>query len=74
VRIVGCPYVGVTPACLMLRGADGTVYNINAAKPAPRPNHLAVVLTGTVTPDMSICFNTVLKDIRWSYTKMRCPK
>jgi hypothetical protein len=75
VTITGCPYPGVEAACLMIKDKDGTVYNITSANPKPASNDVAIILTGTVAQKLSICLQgTVLDDIKWDRTKMRCPQ
>jgi len=75
VTIAGCPYPGVEFACLMIKDKDGTVYNISAASPRPVPNEVAIALTGTVTPKLSLCMQgVVLDDIKWERSKARCPQ
>lgn len=75
VMITGCPYPGVEFNCLMIKGKDGTVYNITGANPKPLPNDVAIIVTGTVAQKISICMQgIVLDDIKWDRTKMRCPQ
>jgi hypothetical protein len=73
VAITGCPYAGVTAACLMLNGADGTVYNISGIIPRPRPIGRMIWLRGTVTDKPSLCAQGVVLDrIRWTRVRQRC--
>jgi hypothetical protein len=75
VTVTGCPYPGVEAGCLMIKDKDGTVYNITGANPKPQPNDVAIIATGTVAQKLSICNQgTVLDDIKWDRTKMRCPQ
>jgi hypothetical protein len=87
VHVLACPFTGVEAGCLMVKDPkDGKIYNITAA-PAqptqpggtaekPKPNYLVISLYGTVCQDCgSGCGQgTILKDIKWSYTKQRCKK
>jgi hypothetical protein len=75
VTITGCPYPGVLATCMMIKDKGGTLYNITGANPKPQPNDVAITLTGTVTNKLSMCNQgTVLDDIKWDRTKMRCPQ
>jgi hypothetical protein len=74
VKLQGCPFRGVEPNCVMMRGPDGRVYSVGSAKPPVPINKVVIRLTGTVSNNPSFCFSTVLKDIRWRPTRMRCPK
>jgi hypothetical protein len=75
VTLTGCPYPGEEATCLMIKDKDGTVYNITSAHPKPEPNDVAIIVTGTVTDKLSICNQgTVLDDIKWDRTKIRCPQ
>jgi hypothetical protein len=75
VTVTGCPYPGVLATCLLIKDKDGTVYNITVANPKPPFNDVAIIVTGTVTDKLSICNQgTVLDDIKWDRTKMRCPQ
>lgn len=74
VSITGCPYPGVTATCLMIRAANGTVYNISAVLPRPRQSGRMIRVRGTVTDKLSICGQgVVLERIRWTRTRQRCP-
>ena len=74
VTITACPFPGAIPNCLMMRSADGTIYNITAASPRPRPGVLMIRLRGIVTDKFSICGQgLVLERIRWTRTRLRCP-
>jgi hypothetical protein len=74
VTITACPFPGGIPTCLMMRSADGTIYNITAASPKPRPGILMIRLRGIVTDKFSICGQgLVLERIRWTRTRLRCP-
>jgi hypothetical protein len=75
VSIIGCPYAGVTSNCLMIKGADDTVYNITAAAPRPRVGGRVIRLRGTVSGKPSVCGEgIVLERIRWTRTRQHCPK
>ncbi len=73
VSVAACPFAGVTANCLMIRGADGTVYNITAASPRPRLGERMIRLRGTVSDKLSICGQGVVLDrVRWTRTRQRC--
>jgi hypothetical protein len=74
VTVTACPFPGVTANCLMVRASDGTIYNISAASPRPRPGKLMIRLRGIVTDKFSMCGQgIVLERIRWTRTRLRCP-
>lgn len=74
VSITGCPYPGVTATCLMIRAANGTVYNISAVLPRPRQSGRMIRLRGTITDKLSACGQGIVLDrIRWTRTRQRCP-
>jgi hypothetical protein len=73
VTITGCPYTGVTASCLMIKGPDGTVYNITGVNPKPRHMDLMIRLRGYVTDKLSMCNEGVVLDrIRWTRTRQKC--
>lgn len=73
VHVVGCPYHGTEPGCLMIDG-QGNTYDISGASPAPKVGHLAITLTGTVSGNPTTCMQgKPLGGIQWSYTRQRCP-
>jgi len=74
VTVTSCPFPGVTARCLMIRGADGTIYNITGASPRPRFGQRMIRLRGTVSDKFSICGQGIVLDrIRWTRTRLRCP-
>jgi hypothetical protein len=74
VTITGCPYAGVTASCLMIKGPDGTVYNITGVNPKPREMNLMIRLRGYVTDKLSMCNEGIVLDrIRWTRTRQKCP-
>jgi hypothetical protein len=74
VTITSCPYPGVTGNCLMIKGANGTVYNITAISPRPREHGRMIRVRGTITDKMSVCGEgIVLERIRWTRTRQLCP-
>jgi hypothetical protein len=74
ISVMACPYAGVTAPCLMIKAADGTVYNITAAVVKPPLNGRMIRLRGTVTDKLSACTQgEVLDRIRWSPVRQKCP-
>ena len=74
VTVTGCPYAGVTATCLMIKGSDGTVYNITGVSPKPRVMDRMIRLRGAVTDKVSMCNQGVVLDrIRWTRTRQKCP-
>ncbi len=75
VTITGCPYAGVTGSCLMIKGSDGSVYNISGITPKPREMNLMIRLRGYVTDKLSMCNEGIVLDrIRWTRTRQKCPQ
>jgi len=74
IAVSGCAFVGTPATCLIIRGPDGTVYNISALNPRPRTLDRVIRVRGTVTDKVSICNQGIVLDrIRWSRTRQRCP-
>ena len=75
VTVTSCAYPGPTANCLMIKDADGTVYDITGITPRPRIFDHIIRVRGTVTDKASICNQGVVLDrIRWSRTRQKCPK
>jgi hypothetical protein len=73
IAVTACPYAGVTASCLMIKSADGTVYNITGANPKPRDMGRMIRLRGTPTDKVSMCGQgIVLERIRWTRTRQKC--
>jgi hypothetical protein len=73
VFVTACVYPGVTGNCLMIKGADGTVYNVSGISPRPRLTGRMIRLRGVVTDKMSICGQgLVVEGIRWTRTRISC--
>jgi hypothetical protein len=73
VSVAACARAGVESSCLMITGADGTVFNITAANPKP-PLDVMIQLRGTVSDKLSACNQgTVLDAISWTATQQKCP-
>jgi hypothetical protein len=74
IAVTGCPYPGVTASCLMIKGTNGSVFNISGISPRPRTSGRMISVRGIVTDKMSICGEGVVLDrIRWTRTRQRCP-
>jgi hypothetical protein len=72
IKLTACPYAGVTAPCLMIKGADGTVYNITSVTPKPPLNRM-IRLRATVTDKLSVCAQGIVLDrIRWTGVPQRC--
>jgi hypothetical protein len=73
ISILGCPYPGVTASCLMIKAANGTVYNISSVSPRPRLSGRMIRVRGSVTNKLSACGQGIVLDrIRWTRTRQRC--
>jgi hypothetical protein len=75
IRVVGCVEAGVEAGCLVLRAADGKVYNVTAAKPAPAIGAFGEI-AGTIKDDaMSICMQgPIVSPAAWTAKQGACPK
>jgi hypothetical protein len=74
VTITACPHAGIFAACLMIKDADGTLYNITAANPKPPLDGRMIRLRAKVTDKLSMCgAGFVLEAIRWTPTRQKCP-
>jgi len=74
VSITGCTYEGTGGRCLMIRGTDGTRYNISAVSPRPRHSSRMIRIRGAVSDKLSECGEgIVLERIRWTRTRQQCP-
>ena len=70
----GCPARGVEAGCIVVK-SGGKVYDVSAATPPIEVKGLGVSGTGTISGDPNTCMQgTRLKDIKYTYTKMKCPK
>jgi hypothetical protein len=73
VAVTGCITPGGTPTCLLIKGADGTVYNVTAINPRPRAFDRVIRVRGTVSDKTSTCDQAiVLERIRWSRAGQLC--
>lgn len=73
VAVEGCPVAAVEAGCLMLRAADGQLYDITAATPPPALDGRTIRLTGGPSDAMSFCMQGArLADITWSYAGHTC--
>jgi hypothetical protein len=74
VAVIGCSYPGVTANCLMIKAANGTVYNISSIGPRPRQSGRMIRVRGTVTDKVSVCGEGIVLDrMRWTRTRQQCP-
>ncbi len=72
VSVLACARPGVEAKCLVVTGADGSVYNITSANPRP-PLDVRIQLRGTVTDKMSFCNQgLVVENITWTATQEKC--
>jgi hypothetical protein len=74
ISLTACPYAGITAPCLMIKGPDGTVYNLTAAVAKPPFNGRMIRLRATVTDKLSACTQGIVLDrIRWTPVRQKCP-
>ena len=70
--VLACARAGVEAKCLVITGADGSVYNITSANPKP-PLDVKIQLRGTVTDKLSACNQgLVVENITWTPTQEKC--
>jgi hypothetical protein len=76
VRVTGCPTAGVEAGCIVLKGQDGTLFNISSADPKPDlTRRLVITVIGTKSGGPSACMQgQTLIDVHWRYTRQRCPE
>jgi len=75
-RIVaaGCPMPGAEPGCLVLRAADGKVYDLAGARQRPPLNGRGIRITGTRAGRFSYCQQgEPLAEVTWEPTGTLCP-
>lgn len=73
VAVTACPHRGVVATCLIITGADGTIFNISGANPKPRLMGRMIWLRGTITDKASMCGQGIVLDrIRWTRLPQRC--
>ena len=75
-RIVaaGCPVPGAEPGCLVLRAADGKVYDLAGARQRPPLNGRGIRITGTRAGRFSYCQQgEPLAEVTWEPTGTLCP-
>jgi len=75
IKVNGCVARSPDNLCLIVKGANGSVYTINEASPAPTVGR-RVHLTGTVASHITFCWSgPFLDNIKWNYLLgRRCPK
>ena len=75
-RIVaaGCPVPGTESGCLVLRAADGKVYDLAGARQRPPLNGRGIRITGTRAGRFSYCQQgEPLAEVTWETTGTLCP-
>jgi len=74
ISITGCIYQDASASCLMIRGKDGSPYNISAVSPRPRHSNRMIRVRGAVSDKVGNCGEgIVLERIRWTRTRQQCP-
>jgi hypothetical protein len=74
VHVIGCPYRGTEPGCLMIDDGQGGTWDITAVTPRPEIGQRVVTLTGTKADTAGTCQQgRPLSNVTWTYTKARCP-
>ncbi len=67
----GCAHYQV-PACTII-SSGGHTYSLHGASPAV-PLNVGVTVVGTKSGDISICFATPIKVVKWTRNRLRCPR
>ena len=75
IRVEGCVAAGVESGCLVLRAADGKVYNVTAAKPKPAIGAYGEIVGAIKSDAMSFCMQGPIVDpAAWTAKAGACPK
>jgi hypothetical protein len=73
IALTACPHAGITAPCLIVSGADGSVYNITGATPKPPLDGRMIRLRATVSDKLSACLQGIVLDrIRWTPVRQKC--
>ncbi len=74
VVVAGCPVPGAESGCLVLRAADGTLYDLAGARQRPPLNGRGIRITGTRSQRFSYCQQgEPLAEVTWEATGTLCP-
>lgn len=60
------------PFCTVLNAGGGQNFSLQGAVPAI-PVNTGVTVVGVKSGDISLCFGTPVRVVRWRPNKMRCP-
>ena len=71
ITVKGCAHFA-PPACTLI-GSGANTYSLSGGSP-PVPTGVGVTVVGIKAGDVSICFATPLKVVKWSRNRMRCPQ
>ncbi len=70
----GCPIPGAESGCLVLRAADGKLYDLAGARQRPPLNGRGIRITGTRAGRFSYCQQgEPLAEVTWEVTGTLCP-
>jgi Kazal-type serine protease inhibitor-like protein len=74
VHVIGCPYQGTEPGCLMIDDGQGGTWDITAVTPRPEIGRRVVTLTGRKGDAVGTCQEGMpLANVTWTYMKKGCP-
>jgi hypothetical protein len=74
VVVAGCPVPGAESGCLVLRAADGKLYDLAGARQRPPLNGRGIRITGTRASRFSYCQQgEALAEVTWETTGTLCP-
>lgn len=74
VHVIGCPYGGKQPGCLMIDDGRGGTWDITDVKPQPQIGNQVVSLAGTKGDAPGACGQgRLITNVTWTYTPVHCP-
>ncbi|MGD0334240.1 MAG: hypothetical protein ABSA90_13440 [Xanthobacteraceae bacterium] len=74
ITVSGCAFPGVEGRCVILKTADGRVYNISAAKPSPGIGTYGQIKGILKSRAVSTCMQgQIIDPAAWTQTGQRCP-
>jgi hypothetical protein len=74
ITVSGCAFPGVEGKCVVLKTADGRIYNISGAKPSPGTGTFGQIKGTLKSGAVSTCMQgPVISPAAWSQTGQKCP-
>lgn len=73
-HVIGCPYAGKQPGCLMLDDGHGGTWDITDVQPRPAVGDRVVSLAGKKAGVPGACGQgSLITNVTWTYTPVKCP-